>query len=57
MKGILATTSLVVLLSAAASSQTGPPQGNPPPDPQPIYRVTVVSRTLAAINYEHQRTH
>jgi len=54
MKGILATTSLVVLLSAAASSQTGPPQGNPPPDPQPIYRVTVVSRTLPAINYEHR---
>lgn len=54
MKGILATTSLVVLLSAAASSQTGPPQGNPPPDPQPIYRVTVVSRTLTAINYEHR---
>jgi outer membrane protein OmpA-like peptidoglycan-associated protein len=55
MKGTLASTSLVVLLSAAASSQTGPPQGNPPPpDPQPIYRVTVVSRTLAAINYEHR---
>jgi outer membrane protein OmpA-like peptidoglycan-associated protein len=54
MKGILASTSLVVLLSVAASSQTGPPQGNPSPDPQPIYRVTVVSRTLAAINYEHR---
>jgi outer membrane protein OmpA-like peptidoglycan-associated protein len=54
MKGTLASTSLVVLLSAAAFSQTGPPQGNPPPDPQPIYRVTVVSRTLAAINYEHR---
>ncbi|HXA67561.1 MAG TPA: OmpA family protein [Bryobacteraceae bacterium] len=54
MKGTLSSTSLVVLLSAAASSQTGPPQGNPPPDPQPIYRVTVVSRTLAAINYEHR---
>jgi outer membrane protein OmpA-like peptidoglycan-associated protein len=54
MKGILASTSLVVYLSAAAFSQTGPPQGNPPPDPQPIYRVTVVSRTLAAINYEHR---
>ena len=24
-------------------------------DPQPIYRVTVVSRTLPAVNYEHQR--
>jgi outer membrane protein OmpA-like peptidoglycan-associated protein len=26
----------------------------PTPDPQPIYRVTVVSRTLPAVNYEHQ---
>jgi outer membrane protein OmpA-like peptidoglycan-associated protein len=24
------------------------------PDPQPIYRVTVVSRTLEAVNYEHR---
>ena len=24
------------------------------PDPQPIYRVTVVSRTLPAVNYEHR---
>jgi len=54
MKGTLAATSLFVLLIAGASAQTGPPQGNPPPDPQPIYRVTVVSRTLPAINYEHR---
>ena len=27
---------------------------SPPPDPQPIYRVTVVSRTLPAVNYEHR---
>jgi flagellar motor protein MotB len=54
MKGTLATTSLFVLLLAGASAQSGPPQGNPPPDPQPIYRVTVVSRTLPAINYEHR---
>jgi flagellar motor protein MotB len=54
MKGTLACTTLVVLLSAGASSQPVPPQGNPPPDPQPIYRVTVVSRTLQAINYEHR---
>lgn len=54
MKGTLATTSLFVLLLAGASAQPGPPQGNPPPDPQPIYRVTVVSRTLPAINYEHR---
>jgi flagellar motor protein MotB len=54
MKSTLASTALVVLLSAGASSQPVPPQGNPPPDPQPIYRVTVVSRTLQAINYEHR---
>ena len=54
MKGTLACTGLVVLLSAGASSQTGPAPGNPPPDPQPIFRVTVVSRTLPAINYEHR---
>jgi flagellar motor protein MotB len=54
MKSTLTCTSLVVLLSGLASSQTVPPQGNPPPDPQPIYRVTVVSRTLQAINYEHR---
>ena len=54
MKGTLTGTSLaVLLLSVGASSQTAP-QGNPPPDPQPIYRVTVVSRTLQAINYEHR---
>jgi len=28
--------------------------GQPQPDPQPIYRVTVVSRTLQAVNYEHK---
>jgi len=54
MKGTLAGTSLVVLLSAAAAAQTGPPQSSFSPDPQPIYRITVVSRTLPAINYEHR---
>ena len=55
MKSTLACSALVVLLSAGAHSQPVPPQGNPPaPDPQPIYRVTVVSRTLQAINYEHR---
>ena len=29
-------------------------QVTPPPDPQPIYRVTVVSRSLEAVNYEHR---
>lgn len=30
--------------------------GQPPsqPDPQPIYRVTVISRSLQAVNYEHR---
>jgi len=28
--------------------------GQSPADPQPIYRVTVVSRTLQAVNYEHR---
>jgi outer membrane protein OmpA-like peptidoglycan-associated protein len=32
----------------------GPIWCQPSPDPQPIYRVTVVSRTLAAVNYEHR---
>jgi len=25
-----------------------------PPDPQPLYRVTVISRSLEAVNYEHR---
>ncbi len=32
----------------------GPIWCQPSPDPQPIYRVTVVSRTLPAVNYEHR---
>jgi outer membrane protein OmpA-like peptidoglycan-associated protein len=32
----------------------GPIWCQPTPDPQPIYRVTVVSRTLPAVNYEHR---
>src|SRR5579862_741860 len=54
MNRTLACTSLVVLLSAGASSQPVPQRDNPPADPQPIYRVTVVSRTLPAVNYEHR---
>src|ERR1700676_2298267 len=42
---MLATS--VAFLSASALCQTSS-------DPQPIYRVTVVSRTLQAINYEHR---
>jgi outer membrane protein OmpA-like peptidoglycan-associated protein len=32
----------------------GPIWCQPSPDPQPIYRVTVISRTLPAVNYEHR---
>jgi outer membrane protein OmpA-like peptidoglycan-associated protein len=44
---------LPLLLSTAvvAWCQPGPVSAN---DPQPIYRVTVVSRTLPAVNYEHR---
>lgn len=54
MKGILVTTSLVLLPWTGVSAQSTPPSDHPPADPQPIYRVTVVSRTLQAINYEHR---
>ncbi|HEV2687316.1 MAG TPA: OmpA family protein [Bryobacteraceae bacterium] len=44
---------LTLFFMTAAWSQ--PPQQAPEHmDPQPIYRVTVVSRTLPAINYEHR---
>lgn len=39
-------------LHLAAVAQTTAPAH--PPDPQPLYRVTVVSRTLEAVNYEHR---
>src|ERR1700680_2089088 len=54
MKGTLAYATLAGLLSVGAFSQAVPPQLHPPPDPQPIYRVTVVSPPLQAINYEHR---
>jgi outer membrane protein OmpA-like peptidoglycan-associated protein len=45
-----------VLLEGAALLLTfgGLSWCQPSPDPQPIYRVTVVSRTLPAVNYEHR---
>jgi len=43
-----------LLVNLAAPAQTNPPRQAPPPDPQPIFRVTVVSRTLQAVNYEHR---
>jgi outer membrane protein OmpA-like peptidoglycan-associated protein len=48
---------LEATLLLVASRATTWCQPVPPPqhlDPQPIYRVTVVSRTLPAVNYEHQ---
>jgi outer membrane protein OmpA-like peptidoglycan-associated protein len=46
--GLLATG--LVAMVGPTWCQPGPVQ----PDPQPIYRVTVVSRTLPAVNYEHR---
>ena len=43
-----------LLVNLAASAQISSPRPVPPPDPQPIYRVTVVARTLQAVNYEHR---
>lgn len=49
---VLAPLVLSLQFSAAAQSNAAPPTTRP--DPQPIYRVTVVSRTLEAVNYEHR---
>ena len=54
MKSIALVCVSAAVLIPAASAQTNPPRPGPPPDPQPIYRVTVVSRTLQAVNYEHR---
>ena len=53
MKGSFVTGGIAVLL-ASIPFLTLPAQEVHPADPQPIYRVTVVSRTLQAINYEHR---
>jgi len=47
----LLSASVSALLIAAGALHAQPPA---PSDPQPIYRVTVVSRSLEAVNYEHQ---
>jgi outer membrane protein OmpA-like peptidoglycan-associated protein len=48
--------SVGMLLGVASAQPPGPPPAPPlaPQDPQPIYRVTVVSRSLEAVNYEHR---
>src|SRR5580658_7155088 len=45
-----------VIFSAGVGVLLGVAYAQPPvpPDPQPIYRVTVVSRSLEAVNYEHR---
>ena len=52
--GLLVEEAALLLAFGGASwCQTAPPPAVQM-DPQPIYRVTVVSRTLAAVNYEHR---
>jgi outer membrane protein OmpA-like peptidoglycan-associated protein len=41
-----------ILLGVAAAQPPAGPPGHE--DPQPIYRVTVISRNLEAVNYEHR---
>src|SRR5580658_3041821 len=48
MKALLLECAVLLVLSG------GPMWCQPSPDPQPIYHVTVVSRTLSAVNYEHR---
>lgn len=47
------STVAVVIGGAALAQAPGSPPVHPS-DPQPIYRVTVVSRTLQAVNYAHR---
>jgi outer membrane protein OmpA-like peptidoglycan-associated protein len=49
---LLEGAALLFAFGAVAWCQVTPV--SPYPDPQPIYRVTVVSRTLPAVNYEHR---
>lgn len=51
MRPALFISATLLVASAAAWCQT--PEGGPRSDPQPIYKVTVVSRTLPAVNYGH----
>ena len=54
MRANRAWEGLAILLLAGFSSQKLLAQGDPAHDAQPVYRVTVVSRTLQAVNYEHR---
>jgi outer membrane protein OmpA-like peptidoglycan-associated protein len=56
MQNLLAATAGAFLIAGALCAQPPiPPDSQPShPDPQPIYRVTVVSRSLEAVNYEHR---
>jgi outer membrane protein OmpA-like peptidoglycan-associated protein len=55
MKSILsAGLGTSVLVGIVCAQPPVPPETLVQPDPQPIYRVTVVSRSLEAVNYEHR---
>jgi len=51
MRTVLSGGVILLAFSAGANSQTY--QDSRRAEPQPIYRVTVLSRTLPAVNYEH----
>jgi outer membrane protein OmpA-like peptidoglycan-associated protein len=53
MKAVL-LESVALLLTVGGPMWCQPTPGSIQQDPQPIYRVTVVSRTLPAVNYEHR---
>jgi outer membrane protein OmpA-like peptidoglycan-associated protein len=55
MKSILsAGLGAGLVLGVVCAQPPVPPQPLAQPDPQPIYRVTVVSRSLEAVNYQHR---
>src|SRR5215467_1065161 len=57
MNRILLGSAALLGLGSLSFAQNAPlpPNNVPPPqDSPPIYRVTVVSRTLPAVNYEHR---
>src|SRR6202171_1146495 len=53
MRPVLFEGAVLLLVSPGTTWCQAVPEDRQP-DPQPIYRVTVVSRTLPAINYEHR---